>query len=155
MHNCKAYFCNRLKSKISTEISGEGSLSSDEMISIWFVCASQTLNFFYLNIAMKCCLSSTGKDHRLIKNVFTRVCLFSRDWSGFCPFSLPLFPPPLSLEAGLHYWLQESKCNLVLILLLSVCKLSPFPSLLSAIRNFCSLVPHPGNAYWKWIDLMV
>lgn len=40
MYDAKLRFRNRLKSEIPTKMSGEGSLSSDETISVSLVCAS-------------------------------------------------------------------------------------------------------------------
>lgn len=102
--------------------------------------------YIYVTITMKCCHLSISRDHRLFKSIFTNVIinsvsLLERGLGGGVGGCVSFFP----LKAGLHYWLQKRKCNLVPILWLSVCKLSWFPSSVSAVRDLHSLVPHPQN----------
>lgn len=66
------------------------------------------------------------------------ACLL--ETGGFFPFGWFFL-----LKAGICYWLQKSKYNLGLILLLSACTLSPFLSLVSGVKDFYSQLLHAQN----------
>lgn len=104
----------------------------------------------YVTITMKYCHLSISRDHRLFKSIFTNVIinsvsLLERGLLGGVSF----FP----LKAGLHYWLQKRKCNLVPVLWLSA-NWAHF-HLLFQQSGIYILWDHIHKMYLKWMDLMV
>lgn len=139
MYDSKLQFCNRLNGEIPTKsVEREARAMSRQSAFRWSMPAESFC--VCVTVTMKCCRLTLRKDHGLFKSLFTNIIsgstpLPERGLWEFVVFCQLLLPP----KAGLHYWLQKSKCNLASILLLGVCKSSSFPSCVSAVRDFHSL----------------